>query len=225
MPITNWEISREDFNLAVEIAKRAKHELVGYPDSQRTILMDLNAAHANGCPLDFAGLLAAPLQDFSHDIYGIRKAINRNTGKLDEDPGFMPRYALANSNYPEEPRNGFGTRDDAVCKHCHKVIRTVPKHYCPKSPNQMHEPVSTTPETTLPGGITIAGGTEEDHAFLRKRGEFVAQYCQQKRWLSGVRLHAPPPRIGLHCGYALRNHCRSPLRGVHLSAQPVPGTA
>jgi hypothetical protein len=46
-----------------------------------------------------------------------------------------------------------------------------------------------------------------------------------KRWLSGVRLHAPPPRTGLHCGHALRNHCRSPLRGVHLPAQPVPGTA
>jgi len=38
MPITNWKISHEDFDLAVEIAKRAKRELVGYPDSQRTIL-------------------------------------------------------------------------------------------------------------------------------------------------------------------------------------------
>ena len=34
------------------------------------LCMNLNAAHSNGCPLDFKGLLEANLSDFSHDIYG-----------------------------------------------------------------------------------------------------------------------------------------------------------
>jgi len=95
MPITHWEITNKEFDLLVQVAKRALRELKDYPDDQRTLIMDLNACHSNGCPLYFRGLLDAPLQDFSHDIYGIRKAIDRNTGKLTEDV-FMPRYALAN---------------------------------------------------------------------------------------------------------------------------------
>jgi len=95
MPITNWEITLEDHDLLMQVADRALRELNQYPDDKRTLVMDLNACHSNGCALDFAGLLAAPMLDFSHDIYGIRKAINRNTGKLSEDC-FMPRFALAN---------------------------------------------------------------------------------------------------------------------------------
>jgi hypothetical protein len=96
MPITNWEITREDFALLTQVADRALRELTEYPDDKRTLVMDLNACHSNACPLDFVGLLAASLQDFSHDICGIRTHINRDTGKLDEGGPFMPRYALAN---------------------------------------------------------------------------------------------------------------------------------
>lgn len=95
MPITHWEITREDFDLLVLVAQRVLRDLRTYPDNQRTLIMDLNACHANGCPLDFKGLLDAPIQDLSHDIYGIRKAIDRETGKLTEDV-FLPRCALAN---------------------------------------------------------------------------------------------------------------------------------
>jgi len=99
MTITNWEITNADFSLIVQIAKRAERELTGYPDDRRTLVMDLNSCHSNGCPLDLEGLLAAPLLDFSHDLYGIRKAIDRRTGKLTEDC-FMPRFALANRVEP-----------------------------------------------------------------------------------------------------------------------------
>jgi hypothetical protein len=105
--ITNWEITKEDYDLLVLVAVRAKAELTGYPDDRRTLIMDLNACHANGCALDFKGLLAAPLGDFSHDIYGIRKAINRDTGKLTEDV-FMPRYAAANHVPLEDPACACG---------------------------------------------------------------------------------------------------------------------
>lgn len=94
MTITNWEISKEEYDLAVQVADRALRELTDYPDDKHTLFMDLNACHANGCPLDFEGLLEAPLQDFSHDIAGIREHIDRSTGKLGDF--FTPRYALAN---------------------------------------------------------------------------------------------------------------------------------
>ena len=94
--LINWEITQQESNLIVEIAKRALRELTNYPDDRRTLIMDLTACHANGCPLDLKGLLDASLGDFSHDIYGIRKAIDRTTGKLTEDV-FLPRYAAANN--------------------------------------------------------------------------------------------------------------------------------
>jgi hypothetical protein len=95
MTITNWAITSEEHDLLMQVVSRAIRELRDYPDEPRTLIMDLNACHSNGCPLDFAGLLKATLYEFGHDIYGIRKAIDRRTGKLTEDV-FMPRYALAN---------------------------------------------------------------------------------------------------------------------------------
>jgi hypothetical protein len=99
MTITNWEITREDHDLLVQVADRALSELAGYPDDKHTLIMDLNACHANACALDFKGLLEAPLQDFSHDICGIRQHINRDTGKLEDF--FTPRYARSNERLAE----------------------------------------------------------------------------------------------------------------------------
>ena len=90
MPITNWAVSPKDYDLLVQVAERAKHELMGYPDSKRTLIMDLINCHAKGCPLDFKALLEAPALDLSHDIYGIRNHMNRDTGKL--EGCFVPRY-------------------------------------------------------------------------------------------------------------------------------------
>lgn len=53
--------------------------------------MDITACHLNGCPLDLPGLADASIGDFNHDVMGIRKFINRETGKLEGD---FPRYAL-----------------------------------------------------------------------------------------------------------------------------------
>jgi hypothetical protein len=94
MTITNWEITHEDYDVLNEVVNRALRELTDYPDDKRTLVMDLMACHANGCPLYFKGLLQAPMQDFSHDIYGIRQHINRDNGKIEDC--FTPRFALAN---------------------------------------------------------------------------------------------------------------------------------
>lgn len=53
--------------------------------------MDLTATHANGTPLKLAALLAAGDFNFSHDVGGIRKHIDRRTGKL--TGCFVPRFA------------------------------------------------------------------------------------------------------------------------------------
>jgi hypothetical protein len=55
------------------------------------VQMDLAACHCNGCPLQLTELLDADDFNFSHDIFGIRRHLNRTTGKLDDR--FLPRFA------------------------------------------------------------------------------------------------------------------------------------
>jgi hypothetical protein len=59
--------------------------------SRLELAMDLTACHANGCPLDLGALLQAPDADFAHDVWGIRRHLDRDTGQLGD--GFYPRYA------------------------------------------------------------------------------------------------------------------------------------
>jgi hypothetical protein len=77
-------------DLIVKIADRAavKNSERGW---KQAIIMDLNATHCNGCRLDLDRLLAAEDFDFTHDVYGIRRHLNRNTGKL--EGFFVPRLA------------------------------------------------------------------------------------------------------------------------------------
>ena len=49
---------------------------------QLSLRMDLAACHANGCRLDFTRLLAADEFTLAHDVFGIRRHIDRETGKL-----------------------------------------------------------------------------------------------------------------------------------------------
>ena len=72
-----------------QIAERA---LQGDRTGQRLDLeMDLIATHANGCPLDFAKLMAFDDFNFAHDINGIGRHLDRQTGKLLHC--FVPRCA------------------------------------------------------------------------------------------------------------------------------------
>ena len=82
-----------DYAVIAKIAERAEKFaaafLVHYPRTD--ILMDLDATHSNGTPLKFEELLKAPDTDFVHDVFGIRKHINRKTGVL--EGFFHPRYS------------------------------------------------------------------------------------------------------------------------------------
>lgn len=53
--------------------------------------MDVTATHANGCRLRLNDLLAAEPFDFAHDVFGIRRHLNRTTGQVEGH--FSPRYA------------------------------------------------------------------------------------------------------------------------------------
>jgi len=53
--------------------------------------MDLTACHVNGNPLKLDELLSADEFNFAHDVFGIRRHINRETGKLEDC--FVPRFS------------------------------------------------------------------------------------------------------------------------------------
>lgn len=77
--------------LITKIAQRAYIGLdnLNLKQSFLTTKMDLKACHANGCELNFEKLLNFDYFDFSHDILGIIKNINRETGEIENC--FLPR--------------------------------------------------------------------------------------------------------------------------------------
>lgn len=75
-----------------KIVNRALKECPLLGTDRLTIDMDLTACHANGMPLDLCKLLDAPKADFGHDVYGIRKFLDRETGQL--TGCFVPRCAM-----------------------------------------------------------------------------------------------------------------------------------
>jgi hypothetical protein len=99
-----FSISPDDAELIEKIVTRAFKELYTVPaadwrrvlresqPSKLHVLMDLTAVHANGNPLYLRELLNAPPFDFAHDIYGIRRHLDRETGELTNC--FVPRYSV-----------------------------------------------------------------------------------------------------------------------------------
>jgi hypothetical protein len=93
MTQVSFDVSKTEQKTIREIADRAvamaSSENIDY---DRTVaMMDITATHANGCPLRLSELLAAEPFDFAHDVFGIRRHLNRKTGQLEHH--FTPRYA------------------------------------------------------------------------------------------------------------------------------------
>ena len=89
---------KEDMDLISKIAKRAVRvaSIKGqFKYNYMTAMMDIEAAHCNGCPLDLERLLNSKDFDFAHDIFGIAAHINRTTGELEDC--FVPRFAKGQS--------------------------------------------------------------------------------------------------------------------------------
>lgn len=93
----NWKVSNADDVLIKAIAQRACAEamkLGQYEFTEIKISLDLTATHANGCPLDLPAMLDAPYEHLMHDVFGINKYLDHDTGKLKD---FTPRLALQKS--------------------------------------------------------------------------------------------------------------------------------
>jgi len=86
----NWNLEKSDLPFLLRIADRAMLEDLAWSDRQ-SFIMDIEACHLNGTPLDLERLSLAEGFDFAHDVFGIQKHINRRTGELENC--FLPRCA------------------------------------------------------------------------------------------------------------------------------------
>lgn len=90
----SFKVTLEEAELIDKIAARAQAELFGPQGVKQTHMdttMDLCATIAQGVPLFLQELLDTDNFDFSHDIAGIYRHIDRSTGKL--GGFFVPRFA------------------------------------------------------------------------------------------------------------------------------------
>lgn len=89
----NFDLPPEDFDTVCEIADRADASGLTHPDrySRITLIMDLCACHNHATPLDFKRLSEADGLNFNHDIAGIARHMDRETGQLRDC--FVPRFA------------------------------------------------------------------------------------------------------------------------------------
>ena len=89
----SFAASDDDANLIAAIVDRADELSLahGHVLDRLSTQMDLTAVHANGCPLDLARLAAADNFNLMHDVLGIARHLDRETGKLRDF--FRPRCA------------------------------------------------------------------------------------------------------------------------------------
>ena len=94
----NWNITKNDAEAIARIVARSV-ELCHSFDvivNAMDLSMDITAVHANGCPLDLARFADASVADFTHDVGGIVRFVDRTTGQL--NGGFLPRFAQRKAN-------------------------------------------------------------------------------------------------------------------------------
>lgn len=86
----HWETTIEEQKKIKQICNRIQKKIHN-PVDIAFLQMDIEATHCNGCPLDFDKLLKFDGFNFYHDIIGIRKHLDRQTGKLQNC--FLPKCA------------------------------------------------------------------------------------------------------------------------------------
>lgn len=84
----NWKTLATDFDIIACLAVRAGKK---FNLDYHTVMMDLTAVHANGNPLRLKDMEAADITELAHDIYGIARHLDRDTGKLKDC--FSPRFS------------------------------------------------------------------------------------------------------------------------------------
>lgn len=91
-----FNTSRKEAETIIAIVHRAvklSEQILGGVRNwtNQEMMMDVTACHVNAIPLDLDGLLVASDADFCHDVYGIRRHLDRKTGQLRDC--FCPRYS------------------------------------------------------------------------------------------------------------------------------------
>lgn len=88
----NWNLSLEEEKLVGQIANRAIKKVRSiYPKfSKMDLIMDITATHNENDKLRLEEWLNADDSNFYHDIFGIMRHMNRETGQLENF--FEPRF-------------------------------------------------------------------------------------------------------------------------------------
>ena len=92
--IVRFDVSPEDAHLIADIAHRAFAMALRAKVRDTSLFgwqMDITAVHHNIAPLRLQALLAADDFNFSHDVFGIRRHLDREAGTL--GGCFVPRCA------------------------------------------------------------------------------------------------------------------------------------
>jgi hypothetical protein len=92
-PDVSFDCSEDDRRIARAIARRARDLLLDHSVDRPALDIDLDivATHCNGNPLRLADLLGADDFNLLHDVSGIARHLNRDTGKLENF--FRPRFS------------------------------------------------------------------------------------------------------------------------------------
>jgi hypothetical protein len=94
--MVKFDVTKAEFRIIHEIATRAMRELVAArkndPFKLMDIQMDITAVHANGNALQLTALRDADAFNFAHDVLGIRRKLDRETGQLTDN--FSPRFSV-----------------------------------------------------------------------------------------------------------------------------------
>jgi hypothetical protein len=93
MKTVSFKATNYEQKLITRIAQRAVQLAAAYDFeySYKDAEMDITATHANGNRLDLEAMIEADSFNFAHDVFGIRRHLNRNTGKLENC--FRPRFS------------------------------------------------------------------------------------------------------------------------------------
>jgi hypothetical protein len=103
----NFSCSKVESDLITKIVQRAEREFPEADVDRLTLTMDITAAHVNSYPLKLAELLIAKPFDFAHDVFGIRREIDRRDASLG---CFLPRYADTTAQMIKEGKRKRGAR-------------------------------------------------------------------------------------------------------------------
>lgn len=120
----NFDAPKEEMDLIIKIVARIMQKW-GPSVEPKLLAMELTACHLNGTRLNLWGLSLADDNQLQRDVFGIRRHIDRDTGKLKE--GFEPffkghtLYEDGDEGAPEQIKDRNGQIVLGLCKVCRRA--------------------------------------------------------------------------------------------------------